>query len=235
MSIAENVERVREEMCLACERSGRSIDGVTLIAVTKYVETARIQEAVDAGITEIGENRAQEFTEKLTFYKQNHLRAHFIGQLQTNKVKYICGNADLIQSVDRESLLDAITAYAERHDLVQDILIEVNIGREAQKGGVLPEALPTLAERIAACTSVRLRGLMCVPPAVEREAVRPYFRELRDWYERLKSAYPALPIDTLSMGMSHDYPVAIEEGATVVRVGTAIFGPRNYLGGQQNG
>lgn len=231
MSIAENIERVRNEMRLACERSGRKIEDVTLIAVTKYVETARIQEAVDAGITEIGENRAQEFTEKLTFYKQNRLRADFIGQLQTNKVKYICGNADLIQSVDREPLLDAIHTFAERHNLVQDILIEVNIGREAQKGGVLPEDLLSLVERIKGLSHVRLRGLMCVPPAVEREAVRPYFREMRQWYERIKAANPELPIDTLSMGMSHDYPVAIEEGATVVRVGTAIFGPRNYAGG----
>lgn len=231
MSIAENIEHVRNEMRLACERSGRRIEDVTLIAVTKYVETARIREVVDAGITEIGENRAQEFTEKLTFYKQNRLRADFIGQLQTNKVKYICGNADLIQSVDREPLLDAIHTFAERHNLVQDILIEVNIGREAQKGGVLPEDLLSLVERIKGLSHVRLRGLMCVPPAVEREAVRPYFREMRQWYERIKAANPELPIDTLSMGMSHDYPVAIEEGATVVRVGTAIFGPRNYAGG----
>ena len=228
MTIRENLETVRENMALACGRSGRRIDAVTLIAVTKYVETARIAEAVAAGVTDIGENRAQEFTEKLTFYKQNHLRAHFIGQLQTNKVKYICGNADLIQSVDREPLLDAIHTFAERRDLVQDILIEVNIGREAQKGGVLPENLPALAERIAALPHVRLRGLMCVPPAVEPEAARGYFREVRQGYERLKAAYPALPIDTLSMGMSHDFETAIEEGATHVRIGTAIFGERDY-------
>ena len=235
MTIRENVEQVRETMALACQRSGRAVGDVTLIAVTKYVETARIAEAVAAGITEIGENRAQEFTEKLTFYKQNHLRAHFIGQLQTNKVKYICGNADLIQSVDREPLLDAIVAYAQKHGLRQDILIEVNIGCEPQKGGVMPEDLDRLAERIAAQDCVRLRGLMCVPPATEKEAVRPYFQRMRQRYEQLQSAYPTLSIDTLSMGMSHDYDVAIEEGATTVRVGTAIFGPRIITGGQQNG
>ncbi len=228
MTILENLTQVREEMRRACERSGRNVDEVTLIAVTKYVETARIAEAVAAGVTEIGENRAQEFTEKLTFYEQNHLRAHFIGQLQTNKVKYICGKADLIQSVDRESLLDAIAAYAQKHGVVQDILIEVNIAGEIQKGGVALQDLDALAERIAGLSSVRLRGLMCVPPATDPEAVRPYFRTMRRRYEQLKTAYPALPIDTLSMGMSHDYPVAIEEGATTVRVGTAIFGPRNY-------
>ena len=225
-TIRENIERVREQMRLACERSGRAPEDVKLIAVTKFVETARIAEAVAAGVTEIGENRAQEFTEKLNFYKQNHLRAHFIGQLQTNKVKYICGKADLIQSVDREPLLDAIHAYAAKNGIVQDILIEVNIGREPQKGGVTPEALPALIEKIAALDSVRLRGLMCVPPAIEKETVRPYFKEMRTWFERLKSAYPDLPIDTLSMGMSHDFDTAIEEGATTVRVGTAIFGPR---------
>ncbi len=226
MTIRENLESVREQMALACQRSGRAESDVTLIAVTKFVGIARIAEAVDAGVTEIGENRAQEFTEKLNFYKQNHLRAHFIGQLQTNKVKYICGKADLIQSVDREPLLDAIHAYAAKNGIVQDILIEVNIGREPQKGGVTPEALPALIEKIAALDSVRLRGLMCVPPAIEKEAVRPYFKEMRTWFERLKSAYPDLPIDTLSMGMSHDFDTAIEEGATTVRVGTAIFGPR---------
>lgn len=227
MTIRDNLETVRENMRLACERSGRKQSDVTLIAVTKYVETARIYEAVQAGVTEIGENRAQEFTEKLNFYKQNQLRAHFIGQLQTNKVKYICGKADLIQSVDREPLLDAIHAYAAKNGIVQDILIEVNIGGEAQKGGVTPEALEALTERIAMLDHVRLRGLMCVPPAIEKETVRPYFRRMHAWFERLKTAYPALPIDTLSMGMSHDYDVAIEEGATTVRVGTAIFGPRN--------
>ena len=235
MTIRENLESVREKMRLACQRSGRPESDVTLIAVTKFVETARIAEAVAAGVTEIGENRAQEFTEKLNFYKQNDLRAHFIGQLQTNKVKYVCGKADLIQSVDREPLLDTIHAYAERNGVTQDILIEVNIGREAQKGGVTPEALFALLDRIAGLQNVRFRGLMCVPPAIEKEAVRPYFREMRALYETVRRMYPGLPIDTLSMGMSHDFDVAIEEGATTVRVGTAIFGPRTILGGKQNG
>jgi hypothetical protein len=235
MTIRENLESVRERMALACQKSGRRESDVTLIAVTKFVEIARIGEAVDAGVTEIGENRAQEFTEKLNFYKQNQLRTHFIGQLQTNKVKYVCGKADLIQSVDREPLLDAIHAYAVRNGITQDILIEVNIGHEAQKGGVMPEALPMLLSRIAGLQNVRLRGLMCVPPAIEREAVRPYFREMRTLFERIQRMHPELPIDTLSMGMSHDFETAIEEGATTVRVGTAIFGPRTIAGGKQNG
>ena len=235
MTIRENLESVREQMTLACQTSGRAESQVTLIAVTKFVQTERIADAVAAGVTEIGENRAQEFTEKLNFYKQNHLRTHFIGQLQTNKVKYVCGKADLIQSVDREPLLDAILSYAKRNGITQDITIEVNIGREAQKGGVMPEALFALLERIATSQHVRMRGLMCVPPAIDREAVRPYFREMRTLFERVKREYPALPVDTLSMGMSHDFPTAIEEGATTVRVGTAIFGPRIITGGKQNG
>ena len=235
MQIAERIQAIRETMHKACQRSGRADDEVGLIAVTKFVEIERIAKAVDAGITAIGENRAQEFAEKLNFYKQNGLRTHFIGQLQTNKVKYICGTADLIQSVDRTSLLDAIAQCANKQNTVQDILVEVNIGAEPQKGGIPPDALPVFLDRIATLSSVRMRGFMCVPPAAEPEAVRPYFRRMRTLYEQLRQAYPTLPIDTLSMGMSHDYPVAIEEGTTLIRVGTAIFGARNTFGGTQNG
>ncbi len=235
MSIFEQVLRVRETMHDACVRSGRADDAVRLVAVTKYVETARIAEAVAAGVTAIGENHAQEFTEKLNFYENNHLDKHFIGQLQTNKVKYICGIADLIQSVDRLSLLDAIASFAARHGNVQDVLIEVNIGDEPQKGGVDVKDVPLLIAHMAKLPQVRLRGLMCVPPVSDDETVRVHFRRMRRLFETIQQDNPTLPIDTLSMGMSHDYPVAIEEGATMVRVGSAIFGARNYLGGTHNG
>ena len=144
-------------------------------------------------------------------------------------------STNFVTENEDEPLLDAIAAYAERNGITQDILIEVNIGREAQKGGVTPEALDALLDRIAGLGNVRLRGLMCVPPAIEQEAVRPYFREMRGLFERIQRMYSALPIDTLSMGMSHDFTTAIEEGATTVRVGTAIFGPRTFSGGKQNG
>lgn len=231
--IAERLEAVRENIVLASQRAGRDAREVRLMAVTKFVPIERIALAADAGVTLIGENRAQEFSEKLTFYKQRNLEAHFIGQLQTNKVKYICGHAHLVQSVDRTALLDAIARRAEALGVVQPILLQVNIGREPQKGGFLPDELDAFADAALAAKNVRLCGLMCVPPAGEPESARPYFREMRRLFERLQTRVPEA--DVLSMGMSHDYPIAIEEGATLVRVGTAIFGARNVLGGTQNG
>lgn len=232
MSIRDNIEQVRHNIRAACERSGRDESDITLLAVTKFVETERIQEAVDAGVRFVGENRAQEFTEKLTFYKQNDLHAHFIGQLQTNKVKYICGSAELIQSVDRIALLDAIAKQAERLQIVQDILLEVNIGNEPQKGGIEPQAVSELLIYSRKYPSVRVRGLMCVPPIGTEQEVRGYFQRMRALFEVIRREFSDLPMDTLSMGMSHDYAIAIEEGATVVRVGSAIFGARKFMGGK---
>lgn len=231
MSIRENVAQIRENIQAACARSGRKESEVTLMAVTKFVETDRIREAVDAGIRFVGENRAQEFTEKLTFYKQNDLHAHFIGQLQTNKVKYICGSAELIQSVDRIALLDAIAKQAERLQIVQDILLEVNIGYEPQKGGIEPNAVSELLAYSRRYPAVRVRGLMCVPPIGTEQEVRGHFRSMRSLFEKVGEEFRDLPMDTLSMGMSHDYAIAVEEGATIVRVGSAIFGARKFTGG----
>ena len=228
-TIAQRIEQVQETLLQSIVRAGRKQDEVRLMAVTKFVPIERIAEAADAGLTLVGENRAQEFTEKLNFYKQRNLEAHFIGQLQTNKIKYICGNADVIQSVDRPALLEAIDARAQRQGVVQSILLQVNIGDEPQKGGVAPDALDALLEQALLCKGICLRGLMCVPPAGEPESARPYFRRMRALFERASGLAPS--IDTLSMGMSHDYPVAVEEGATLVRVGTAIFGARNTQGG----
>ena len=232
-AIAERIEAVREQMALAAQRAGRKASDVRLMAVTKFVPPERIALAADAGIRLVGENRAQEFREKLTFYKQRNLEAHFIGQLQTNKVKYICGNADLVQSVDRDELLRAISDRAVGLGIVQPILLQVNIGNEPQKGGIPVESLDAFAMAAAAAKGVALRGLMCVPPAGDPESARPYFRRMRGLFERLQSVSPQA--DVLSMGMSHDFPIAIEEGATLVRVGTSIFGARTKPGGEQNG
>lgn len=232
-SIAQRIEQVRENMIRAEQRAGIRLGSVQLCAVTKFVPVERIAEAVDAGVKIVGENRAQEFQEKLTFYKQKQLQAHFIGQLQTNKVKYICGHADLIQSVDRETLLEAIEQRASSMQIQQPVLIQINIGKEPQKGGVMPDALDQLLDRTMKASHILLKGFMCVPPAVEEEQVRKYFRSMRNSFDRYRSEIPSM--DTLSMGMSHDYMTAIEEGATVVRVGTAIFGPRQILGGTING
>ena len=229
MSIRDNIALVRENMEKACLQAGRDPGDVQLIAVTKYVETDRIAEAFACGLRTVGENHAQEVREKLTFYKQNRAELHFIGQLQSNKVKYIIGNARLVQSADREKLLVDMDAQAGKLDLVQGILLQVNIGDEEQKGGAAISDVPYLLERVSTLRHLKVEGLMCVPPAVDAEAARPYFARLYELREKLLSRFPELSLRELSMGMSHDYPQAILEGATMVRVGTAIFGNRNKL------
>ena len=229
MSIAENITEVRENMAAACRKAGRSVDDVQLIAVTKYVDTDRIGEAFACGLKTVGENHAQEVRDKLTFYKQYGAELHFIGQLQSNKVKYIIGNVRLIQSADREKLLLDIDAHARKLDIVQGILLQVNIGDEEQKGGAAIQDVPYLMELACGLKHIRVEGLMCVPPDVDAQAARPYFARLYELREKLRPLFPEQPLKELSMGMSHDYPQAILEGATMVRVGTAIFGKRNKL------
>ena len=226
MEISEQVASVRARMADACDRAGRAPNDVRLLAVTKYVDTDRILSAVRAGITEVGENHAQEFKEKLTFFEQCGVRPHFIGQLQSNKVKYICGRAATVQSVDRMSLAEPLNRYALSHGAVQDVLIQINIGDEAQKGGLPAAELDPFLDRLAELSALRVCGLMCVPPALTGEQVRPYFRQMRLLFEAMQQKHRTLPLSVLSMGMSHDFETAIEEGATMVRVGSAIFGSR---------
>lgn len=228
-SIRDNILAVRENIAAACARAGRSEEDVLLVAVSKYVDTDRIAEALDAGASDVGENHAQEVREKLTFFEQRGCGVHFIGQLQSNKIKYVCGRVKLIHSVDKLSLAEQIAARAERMGFVQDILLQVNIGAEQQKGGAAREEILSLIGAMANLSGVRVRGLMCVPPATEQELVRPYFADMRELLALCRKTYPNLPLDQLSMGMSHDYAIAIEEGATIVRVGSAIFGARNRL------
>ena len=225
--IAQNIAKVREQIALACEKAGRSAQSVRLVAVSKYQSTERMAEAVAAGIRVFGENHAQELNEKKTFFEQQGCRVHFIGQLQTNKIKYVCGFADLIESVDRQNLAQQLQQRADARGIVQDILIQVNIGAEDQKGGVPDEDLDSFAESLAQYPRLRLRGLMCVPPAVEAEEARVYFRKTRLHFDKLQARLGIDGFDTLSMGMSHDFTVAIEEGATQVRVGSRIFGARD--------
>ena len=227
MSIADNIREIRETIARSCLRVGRDPSEVMLLAVSKYVDTGRIAEAIAAGQTAFGENHAQEIREKLTFFKQHLCQVHFIGQLQSNKIKYVCGETDLIHSVDRFSLAEQISRRAAARGCVQDILIQVNIGDEPQKGGVEADSLLQLVEQSASLDALRIRGLMCVPPDCGHEEVRAYFRKMKSLFEKTAAAFPELPFDTLSMGMSHDYDVAVEEGATIVRVGTAIFGARD--------
>lgn len=228
-TIGDNIRIVRENIALSCARAGRSESDVLLVGVSKYVEPRRIAEALDAGITDVGENHAQEVREKLTFFEQRGCGVHFIGQLQSNKIKYLCGHVKLIQSVDRLSLAQQIAARAQKMHLVQDILLQVNIGAEQQKGGASREETLALIGAMSELSGIRVCGLMCVPPAMDQQRVRPYFADLRELLAKAQQTYPDLPLHHLSMGMSHDYGVAIEEGATIVRVGSAIFGARDRL------
>jgi len=224
--IAANITHIRQRMMRACIRAHRSVEDVRLMVVSKYVETPRIAEAIECGITLFGENRAQELKEKKTFFEDNRCTVHFIGQLQTNKIKYVCGNADTVESVDRMTLADGLSARALTLACVQDIMIQVNIGEEAAKGGISDVDLICFVQHVTSCGNLRITGLMCVPPALKPEAVRPYFSRMRIIRDMLKKQFPDHPIHELSMGMSHDYEVAIEEGATIVRIGTGVFGAR---------
>ncbi|MDO4571851.1 MAG: YggS family pyridoxal phosphate-dependent enzyme [Clostridia bacterium] len=225
--IRRNIESLRARMERACERCGRDPASVRLMAVSKFVETARMAEAIDCGIRLFGENRAQELHEKQTFFENSGCTVHFIGQLQTNKIKYVCGFAETVESVDRLRLAEGLSARARALGCTQGFMIQVNIGGEPQKGGVSDADLVPFAHRALACGQLELRGLMCVPPALEPEAARPYFRRMRGLFEALRAAFPGQPLRELSMGMSHDFETAIEEGATIVRVGTGIFGVRH--------
>lgn len=227
--IAERVDEVRARIARACDRTGRRPNDVTLVAVAKGVPAHAVAEAVAAGVCDIGENRAQEMVAtrgELTAYSgTGGTRWHFVGVLQRNKVRAIVPGAALIHSVDSATLAEAIARRAKMVDLVQDVLLEVNTGGEASKSGVAPEELPILSEKVAALPGLRLRGLMTVPPPVEDpEAARPFFSALRALRDRVAETVPELR--DLSMGMSADFETAVEEGATLVRVGSAIFGAR---------
>ncbi|GIV18769.1 MAG: YggS family pyridoxal phosphate enzyme [Armatimonadota bacterium] len=220
--IAHNVATVRERIARACERAGRKPEEVTLIAVSKTVDVARIEQAIAAGIDHFGENYYQEAREKIPCI-QAPVHWHFIGHLQKNKARGVVPLFEWIHTVDDEELAQEIDRRAQVAGKRQRVLIEVNISREPQKYGVPPEEVLLLAECIAQLPYVQLEGLMGMAPLVqEAEQARPYFAELRRLFENLPEACRV----HLSMGMTQDYEVAIEEGATMVRIGTAIFGPR---------
>ncbi len=227
MSVSHSYAAVRERVERACDRAGRSPLQVRLVAVSKYVPVARMQEAYELGIRFFGENHAQELHEKKTFFEQGGCNVHFIGHLQTNKLKYVCGDVALIESVDRPGLVAALQKRSASMGIVSDVLIQINVGDEPQKGGVAVKELDAFVQTVASCVNLRLRGAMCVPPALPPEQTRPYFAHMRELFDRIRAACPELPVDTLSMGMSHDFDVAIQEGATEVRVGSALFGARN--------
>ena len=222
--IGEQIQKVRAEIMAArARRTHVSKDApVELIAVTKNHPVAAMQEAIDAGIMNIGENRIQEALDKAETLERE-VKWHLIGHLQTNKVKYAVRQFDLIHSVDSVHLAQAVNRAAEKFGKVQNILVQVNLAREESKSGVYREDLDELL-------AVRLQGFMCIAPNYEDvEQCRPLFRAMYELYGTIKAAEPhKADIRYLSMGMTHDYRIAVEEGANLVRVGTAIFGARNY-------
>lgn len=221
LDMRANLGRVQEAVARACARAGRSPDHVLLIAVSKTMDVERVRLAIAAGVAALGENRVQEAKEKIEALGRP-VPWHLIGSLQTNKARDAARLFDWIHSVDR---LDLAQDLSRRADRALNILLQVNLGDEPQKGGVAPAELKRLHEVVAALPNLKVRGLMAMPPATEQpEQARPFFRQLRELREQLG-------LEHCSMGMSADFEVAIEEGATMVRVGTAIFGPRAPRGG----
>lgn len=228
-SIAGRIDFVLREIRRAAERSGRRIEAIRLVAATKGVSPERIAEAIAAGIRHAGENRLQEALPKIQVLQGQPIKWHFIGQLQRRKVRSVVGSFGLIHSVDSLELAQEIDLRARMAHLRQPVLLEVNIGEESSKAGFQPEELDEVVPLIGALSYIKVEGLMAIPPPVEDpEQARPYFRRLRELARHVSElGYPQVTMDELSMGMSDDYQVAVEEGATMVRIGTAIFGPRH--------
>ena len=223
-SIADNIKRVQERIARAAARSGREPGEITLVAVSKLKPAAAIQEAYAHGVRVFGENYAQDLKSKAAELSDLDIEWHFIGHLQRNKAKIVAPLVSCVQTVDVIELADALSRRAPK---TIPCLIEVNIGQEASKTGVLPDAIPPLVEHILKLEKLELRGLMIIPPYdPDPERSRPYFQKLRHVLEELNQAIGPARLRDLSMGMSHDFEVAIEEGATIIRVGTAIFGER---------
>ena len=230
MSIRENLEAIRAEIDAAARETGRTGADITLVGASKMNDAAACQEAIAAGIDALGENRVQEMTAKLAEDAYRGAPLHFIGHLQRNKVKQVVGKVALIQSIGSPELLAEVDKQAEKLGVVQNILFEVNIGNEESKSGFTPAEAAALAARMADFPHTALKGLMAIPPVSEfpGENCR-YFAEMRNLFVDIKAKkYDNVSMECLSMGMSDDFTDAIAEGSTMVRIGTAIFGKRNY-------
>ncbi len=228
--IAENIAKIRENMVRAALAAGRRPEEILLCAATKMNDAARVREAVAAGVDCCGENRVQELTQKLSERAYDGAPVHFIGHLQTNKVKQVVGKVALIQSVDRLELLRCIEHEAEKQGILQDILLEVNVAAEESKSGFTPELAPEIAAQMVEYPHCRLRGLMAIPPISEKNGDNcRYFEKIHTIAVDITAKkYDNVCMDCLSMGMSEDYADAIACGSTMIRVGTAIFGARIY-------
>ena len=229
MSIAENIARVRANIAAAAKEAGRNVSEITLVGASKMNDADACRQAIAAGIDVLGENREQEMTKKLAEHAYDGAPLHFIGHLQRNKVKNVVGKVAMIESVGSLELLSAIDKQAEKLGIVQDILLEVNIGGEEAKSGFAPAELTGAAEAALQMAHIRVRGLMTIPPAdSDRETNMRYFQEVRALFVDINEKMFHNKLKCLSMGMSGDFEDAIRSGATMVRVGTAIFGARHY-------
>jgi PLP dependent protein len=222
-SLAANLERVRQTIAASAARAGRDPGTITIVAVTKTVPAARVREAIALGLNTLGENRVQEALPKIEAIGTRDAAWHLIGHLQTNKVKFVEGHFVMVQSIDR---VDVVEALDRRLGSPLDVLVEVNVGEEPQKTGAPPSDLATLTEAVHQARFLRLRGLMTIAPMVsDPEQVRAAFRRLRQLNDETSQRLGA-PLPILSMGMTDDYPIGVEEGATMLRLGRALFGPR---------
>ena len=229
MSIAENIAQVRANIAAACQEAGRNVSEIMLVGASKMNDADACRAAIAGGIDALGENRVQEMAAKLAENAYDGAPLHFIGHLQRNKVKQVVGKVDLIQSVGSVELLDEIEKAAAKLEIVQDILLEVNVAGEEAKSGFAPEAVFAAAEAALSRPHVRVRGLMTIPPFdADRDTNIQYFDKVRALYVDINTKLFHNELEYLSMGMSGDYADAIRAGATMVRVGTAIFGARNY-------
>ena len=230
MNIGDNLEAVRLRIARAAEEAGRAPESVLLIGATKMNDASRVREAIGAGLDICGENRVQEMLEKNAQGAYEGARLHFIGHLQKNKVKNVVGLAELIHSVDSVALLEQIDRCAGKAGLVQDVLLEINIGREPAKSGFFAEELAEALEKASHFSSIRVRGLMAVPPICEKaEDNLPYFRRMQQLFiDNEEKKYDNVYMDFLSMGMSGDFEAAIACGANMIRLGSVIFGARIY-------
>ncbi|MCM1133224.1 MAG: YggS family pyridoxal phosphate-dependent enzyme [Ruminococcus flavefaciens] len=223
--VDENLRAIRENIAETADRCGRNADSVRLMAVTKTVAPEIVNHAVSLGLNLLGENRVQEFLSKQEAYDKS-AQIHFIGHLQTNKVKYIIDPVTMIQSVDSLKLAQEINRLAVAHNKTMDVLCEVNIGGEDSKSGVSPDNLRLLLEQISVMEGIRVKGLMTIPPPSDSDV---FLGKMEELFNNIKSAgIPNISMDELSMGMTHDYQDAIIHGATIVRIGTGLFGKRNY-------
>ena len=228
MSIKENIDAVNERIAAAAQKSGRKRDDILLLAVSKTVDIPRMREALSAGLSEFGENKPQEINRK--YYELENVKWHQIGHLQTNKVKYIIDKVCLIHSLDSLKLAEEISKRAKAADVIMDVLIEINIAGEESKHGVAPDMAEELAVEASKLDNIRVKGLMTVAPFVENsEENRVYFSAMRKLFVDIREKnYNNIDMRYLSMGMTNDYDIAIEEGANIVRIGTGIFGARDY-------